>query len=328
MAGANMIIDRGILFAVVLASTSLARVDSSAAAEFPQRAITLVVPFSPGGNVDSTARIAGQSLGTALRQPVVVLNKPGAGGAIGAGYVAKADPDGYTLLITVPDTLTIVPRMITTSYKMDNFTPVGTVATTTPLLVVRSDSRFKTIQDFLATADAEPGSILVAHDGPGSASQLALLQFAKAANRTFNMVPYQGSTPALIDLLGGQVDAAVDQMTSSLSYLKGGQIRALAVMSHNRDPLLPDVPTLEEAGVNFDVTTTLGIYAPADVPGTIIDTLDQALMKVLADGELQNRLHSIGSNARKSSAENFREQMLREDKRAQTMEAGGLLAIQ
>jgi tripartite-type tricarboxylate transporter receptor subunit TctC len=323
-----MIFQCRILVAVVLASIFLDRVNVSAAAEFPQRAITLVVPFSPGGNVDSTARISGESLGRVLQQPVIVLNKPGAGGAIGAGYVAKADPDGYTLLITVPDTLTIVPRMMTTPYKMDSFRPVGTVATTTPLLVVRSDSRFKTIQDFLAAADAKPGSILVAHDGPGSASQLALLQFGKAANRKFNMVPYQGSAPALIDLLGGQIDAAVDQMTSSLSYLKGGQFRALAVMSRNRDLLLPDVPTLQEAGVNFNVTTTLGIYAPAGVPDAIIDRLDQALVKALADGDLQNRLHLIGSNALKSSAESFREQMLREDKRAQTMEEAGLLATQ
>ncbi|SHI03928.1 Bug family tripartite tricarboxylate transporter substrate binding protein [Bradyrhizobium erythrophlei] len=321
-----MIIDRRVLFAV--ASIFLASVDGSAATEFPQRAITLVVPFSPGGNVDSTARIAGLSLGTVLKQPIVVLNKPGAGGAIGASYVAKADPDGNTLLITVPDTLTIVPRMMTTSYKMDSFRPVGTVATTTPLLVVRSDSRFKTIQDFLSAAEAKPGSILVAHDGPGSASQLALLQFAKAANRSFNLVPYQGSAPALTDLLGGQVDAAVDQMTSSLSYLKGGQMRALAVMSRDRDPLLPDVPTLEEAGVNLNVMTTLGIYAPAGVPDAIVDTLEQALVKALGNGELQNRMHSIGSNALKSSAKNFREQMLGEDKRAQAMEAAGLLATE
>jgi tripartite-type tricarboxylate transporter receptor subunit TctC len=323
-----MIFDRRVLFVVVLASIHLARVNVSAAADFPQRPITLVVPFSPGGNVDSTARISGQSLGAILKQPVIVLNKPGAGGAIGASYVAKADPDGYTLLITVPDTLTIVPRMMATPYKMDSFRPVGTVASTTPLLVVRSDSRFKTIQDFLAVADAKPGSILVAHDGPGSASQLALLQFGKAANRKFNVVPYQGSTPALTDLLGGQVDAAVDQMTSSLSYLKSDQMRALAVMSRSRDPLLPDVPTMEEAGVHFNVTTTLGIYAPADVPNAIIDTLDQALSKALADDGLQDRLHSIGSNALKSSAESFREQMREEDKRAQTMEAAGLLATQ
>jgi tripartite-type tricarboxylate transporter receptor subunit TctC len=328
MAAVNMIFDRRVLFVAVLASMHLGSISVSGAADFPQRPITLVVPFSPGGNVDSTARISGQSLGAILKQPVIVLNKPGAGGAIGASYVAKADPDGYTLLITVPDTLTIVPRMMATPYKIDSFRPVGTVATTTPLLVVRSDSRFKTIQDFLAAADAKPGSILVAHDGPGSASQLALLRFGKAANRRFNVVPYQGSSPALIDLLGGQVDAAVDQMTSSLSYLKGGQLRALAVMSRSRDPLLPDVPTMEEAGVNFNVITTLGIYAPAGVPDAIIDTLDQALLKALADGELQNRLHSIGSNALGSSAEGFREQMRDEDKRAQMMEAAGLLATQ
>lgn len=297
----------------------------ASAADFPQRTITLVVPFSPGGNVDATARIVAHSLSAILQQSVIVLNKPGAGGAIGAAYVAKADPSGYTLLMTVPDTLTIVPRMAQAPYKLDSFQAISTVATTSPLLVVKSDSRFKTIKDFLAAAHAHPGTISVAHDGPGSASQLALLQFAKAANCKLNMVPYQGSNPALIDLLGGQIDAAVDQMTSSLSHLKGGQMRALVVMSRNRDPLLPDVPTLHEAEVNFDVTTTLGIYAPAAVSHGVIDTLYTSLVKALADDELKSRLLVMGSIAQTSSPEAFHQQLLREDKRAQAMAAAGML---
>jgi tripartite-type tricarboxylate transporter receptor subunit TctC len=297
------------------------------AEDFPSRPITLVVPFVPGGNVDVTARSVAPALGQVLRQPVIVTNKGGAGGAIGAQFVAQSEPNGYTLLITVPDTLTIVPQMFKTNYRVDSFQSIGSVSTTTPLLVVKKDSRFPDVAAFLAQAKAAPGTLTVAHAGLGSASHLALMQFANAAKVSLNMVAYQGSGPALIDVLGGQVDAAVDQMTSSLAHLRSGGLRALAAMSRGRDPLLPEVPTLHEAGVDFDVVTTLGIFAPAGLPTATVQVLDAALARALADEQVRSRLSAVGSNAQASSATAFQQLLLRENERAIAMaKAGNLLA--
>jgi tripartite-type tricarboxylate transporter receptor subunit TctC len=292
---------------------------------FPRRSITLIVPFVPGGNVDSTARSVAPALGRILKQSIIVYNRAGAGGAIGAGFVAQSDPNGYTLLITVPDTLTIVPQMVKTPYQFDSFQSIGSVATTTPLLVVRDGSPFKNMAQFLSAARTKPGSISVAHDGPGSTSQLALMQFANAAGIKLNMIPYQGSGPALIDVLGGQVDAAVDQMTSSLAHLRAHQLRALAVMSSARDPLVPDVPTLHEAGVQFDLTTTLGIFAPAAVPPGVVATLNAALVGALADDQVKSRLLAIGSVARSSSAAAFQQILVQANERAKVMAKAGML---
>lgn len=321
-----MNLSRRAFVATALAFGAMAAAGGASAADYPDRTITMVVPFSPGGNVDATARIVSLALGGALGQPVVILNRPGAGGATGAAYVAKSEPNGYTLLFTVPDTLTIVPRMVRTPYQLSDFQAIGSVATTTPLLVVGKDSRFKTIKDFVAAAKAQPGVITIGHAGVGSTSQLALLQFAKAANIQLNLVPYPGSAPALVDLIGGQIDSAVDQMTSSLPHLKAGGLRALAVMSQSRNTLLPDVSTLHEAGIGFDLVTTVGIYAPAGTPGAIVEKLHTVLNKVLSDDSIKSQLEVLGSFASATSIADFNRQLLAEDTRAQGLLDNGMLA--
>lgn len=309
-----------------LALWGVSRGRPALASAYPTRPISIVVPFAPGGNVDLTARIMAEALTAQIGQSVVVLNKAGAGGSIGAAYVAQSAPDGYTLLVTVPDTMTVLPRLVKTSYRREDFQPISPVAATTPLLVVRRASRFATLQDLMAAAKDAPGKVTIGQDGIGSTSQIVLSQFAQAAGCRVNSIPYKGSSPALADVLGGQIDAAVDQMTSSLSHLRSGQLRALAVMSGTRDPSLPDVPTLREQGVAFDAVTLLGVYGPHGMTPDLLAQLNGTVRKAVADSAVQRRMLALGSVAQSSSMPDFEKLMAREDQRARALARSGVLA--
>jgi tripartite-type tricarboxylate transporter receptor subunit TctC len=182
----------------------------ASAQKFPQKPVTLVVPFAPGGNLDVVARTLAPAMGKILGQSVIVDNRAGAGGAIGASYVARAQPDGYTLLVSTPNALVVLPLMTKTTYQLDNFAPIGLAATTPLVIAVRGQGPYKDIDAVLSAARSKPGQVTAGHAGPGTTNHIALLQLEQAGKLSLNTVPYKGSAPALTDLLGGQIDLVVD----------------------------------------------------------------------------------------------------------------------
>jgi tripartite-type tricarboxylate transporter receptor subunit TctC len=293
---------------------------------FPARPVTLVVPFAPGGNLDVVARTLAPALGQALGQPVIVDNRAGAGGAIGATHVARAQADGHTLLVSTPNALVVLPLMSKTGYSLADFSPVGLMATTPLVLVVRSQGPYGSVDALLSAVRAKPGRITAGHAGPGTTNHVALLQLEQAGGLRLNAVPYKGSAPALTDLLGGQIDLVVDQLTSSAAHIQAGSLRAVAVMSRERDPALPQVPTLRAAGLrDFDAVTATGLLAPAGTPRQAIDTLNAALRKALSDESVRQRLAAVGSPGQASSPQQWAERLRKEEAAAQQLAAAGRL---
>ncbi len=314
--------------AVLLAWAATAGIAAPAFAAdpFPSKPVTLVVPFAPGGNLDVVARTVAPALERALGQPVIVDNRAGAGGAIGAGYVARGDADGHLLLVTTPNAVAVLPRMAKTPYQLSSFQAVGLAATTPLVVVVRNTSRFKDVAALLAEARAKPGRVSAGHAGPGTTNHVATLQLETAAKIELNAVPYKGSAPALVDLIGGQTDMVVDQLTSSATHIQSGAVRALAVMSRDRDPALPGVPTLRESGLaDFEATTATGILAPAKTPAATVALLNAALRKALAEDAVKARLAQLGSPARPSSVEEWQRLLQQEDGRAAALALAGKL---
>ncbi|MES2188154.1 MAG: tripartite tricarboxylate transporter substrate binding protein [Pseudomonadota bacterium] len=311
---------------LLAAGCALAGTTALAADPYPNKLITLVVPFAPGGNLDVVARAAAPVLQKQLGQTVIVDNRAGAGGAIGAAYVARAEPDGYTLLVTTPNAIVVLPRMAKTQYKLADFRSVGLLATTSQVIVVPANSRFKDIKALLAEARANPGKLSAAHSGLGTTNQVGILQLEDAARISLNAVPYKGSGPALVDLIGGQLDMMVDQLSSSAPHIASGAIRVLAVMGRERDPTLPNVPTLREAGLkDFDSSTATGIIAPAATPRAVVDTLNAAIRKALADEDVRQRLAKIGSPAHPSTVDEWQQQLDREEAGAAALAKSGKL---
>jgi tripartite-type tricarboxylate transporter receptor subunit TctC len=310
---------------VALGGVSLA--GSAMAQQYPQKTVTLIVPFAPGGNLDIIARVIAPAMSRALGQPIIVQNRAGAGGAIGTGEVARAEADGYTLLITTPNAITVLPQMVKTNYKLDSFQSIGLAATTSLVLVAKgNDNRFKNAASFLASAKASPKKISVGYAGIGTTNHVAMMLLEDAAKCEFSGISYKGSGPALADLIGGQIDAVVDQLTSSAPHVKTGGLRVLAVMSRERDPLLPDVPTLREAGLSeFDQTTSVGFMVPANTSKATVDILNGALKKALADEQVKNRLVGLGNAVRPSTSQEFQQLLEGEEKRARALAKAGKL---
>ncbi len=297
------------------------------AQKFPSKTLTLVVPFAPGGNLDVVARTLAPALERVLGKSVIVDNRAGAGGSIGAAYVARANADGHTLLISTPNAIAVLPQVVKVPYRLDSFQPVGLVATTSLVIVVRaSDSRIPDIGALLAKARANPDAVTTGHAGPGTTNHIAILQLEAAGRLKLNAVPYRGSAPALTDLMGGQIDLVVDQLTSSAPHIRAGTLRVLAVMSRERDPALPNVPTLREAGLaDFDATTATGLLAPAGTAQESVQVLNAALRKALDEDSVKNRLLSVGSVARVSSPQEWGSQLQQEASGATALAKAGKL---
>ncbi len=293
---------------------------------FPGKPVTLVVPFAPGGNLDVVARTLAPALGQVLGQTVIVDNRAGGGGAIGASYVAHAQPDGHTLLVSTPNALVVLPLLTRTSYTLGSFASVGQVAKTPLVVVVQGKGPHADIGAFMKAARNAPGQLTGGHAGPGTTNHLALLQLEQAGRLSVTAVPYKGSAPALSDLIGGQIDFVVDQLTSSAAQIQAGSLRALAVMSRERDPTLPNVPTLREAGLaDFEATTATGLLAPASTPKEVVMTLNAALRKALADDAVRQRLIAVGSPGEASSAAEWQATLEREEANARLLAQAGKL---
>ena len=296
-------------------------------AQLSSKPVTMIVPFAAGGNIDLVGRIIAQPMAKLLGQSVVVQNRAGAGGAIGVSEVARSEPDGSTLLVSTPNAIVVVPRMVHTTYDLASFASVGLISFTSQIIVIRAENpKFKSFPDLIAYARANPGKVSVAHSGIGTTNHMAILQLQEAAGIQFNVVAYKGSGPAIVDLLGGQIDVLVDQLSSSINNIKAGKFIALTVLSNARDPLLPDVPGTKEGGLAaVDTSTTTGLLAPAKTPAATLTMLNAALNKALEEEQTKAQLLRVGSIARPGPAAAFTALLNAEDKQAQALAAAGKL---
>jgi len=299
----------------------------AAHAQYPMKPVTTVVGFEPGGGTDTTARIIAPALSELLGQQVVVENRAGAGGAIGSEVVAKSPPDGYTLVIGTSGTMVVSPLLVPNPpYQLGSFTAIGMAAVTPLVLEVPAASPHKDFRSFLAYLKANPGKVTIGHSGNGTTNHIAILQLQDALKVDWIVVPYKGSGPALIDLVGGQIDSMIDQTSSSLPQIQGGKLRALAVGTPSRIPDLPDVPTLQEQGVaNYEAVTPSGLFAPAGTPQEIIRTLSSALNKALDDAAVKKRLAELGSVVRVTTPAEFDRFMKEEETKLKKLAATGVL---
>jgi len=269
-----------------------------AVAAWPDKPVHLIVPFAAGGSTDLVARRVGEALGKEIGQPVVVENKAGAGGTIGASYLARQPADGYSLMIGTISTHAIHPSVFK-SLPYDifkDFTPITMVGTIPDLIVVNPEVPAKTLGEFIALAKSKPGEITYASGGPGTSSHLGSEYFAYEAGIKLNHIPFKGSGPALIDVLGGHVDMMLDVIMTSLEPVKNGRLRALAVTSSSRSPLMPDVPTVQEAlGLkDFEAIIWFAIYGPAEMPAALQNKIASSLDKVLHAPDMEKFLLSQG----------------------------------
>ncbi|HJV74747.1 MAG TPA: tripartite tricarboxylate transporter substrate binding protein BugD [Noviherbaspirillum sp.] len=264
---------------------------------YPTKPITMIVPFSAGGPTDTVARLVAQSMSKTLKQQVIVENVGGAGGTIGAARVAKADPDGYTVLLHHIGQSTAPALYRKLSYNaIDSFETIGLITDVPMTFVARKDFPAKDFKELLTYVKANKDKVTYANAGVGSASHLCGMLFMSAIDTELTTVPYKGTGPAMNDLLGGQVDFMCDQTTNTTSQIKGGKIKVYGVTTKTRVPSLPDVPTLNEAGLpHFEVAVWHGLYAPKGTPKQAVDALSGALRVALKDATVKQRFAELGT---------------------------------
>ena len=264
---------------------------------YPAKTITMVVPFAAGGPTDTVARLVAQSMGIKLKQTIIVENVGGAGGTIGAARVAKAAPDGYTLFLHHIGQSTAPALYRKLSYNaIDSFEPIGLVTDVPMTLVARKDFPAKDFKELLAYVKANKAKVTYANAGVGSASHLCGMLFMTAIGTDLTTVPYKGTGPAMNDLLGGQVDFMCDQTTNTTGQIKGGKIKAYAVTTKTRLATMPELPTMNEAGLpGFEVAVWHALYAPRGTPKPIVDALSGALLVALKDPVVKQRFADLGT---------------------------------
>ncbi len=292
-------------------------VSSASAQTYPSRHITLIIPFAAGGSNDIVGRAIGKKLSEAWGQPVVIENRPGAGGVIGASVVAAAPPDGYTfLLISSTFTINAAIKKGMPFDALKDFTPVAFIARS-PLLVTASNKLpVNSMKDLLDLAKSQPGKINYASSGPGSINQISAELIAVSAGVKLTHIPYRGGAPALNDLLGGHVDIYVSSLPQVLQIVRTGQAKALAVTSLKRTRILPNVPTVDESGIpGFDASSWWGIVGPARLPAEIVDKLNTEIGKMLTAPELVKFLETEGAEAETMTPQQFGDLMRTEEQR-------------
>jgi tripartite-type tricarboxylate transporter receptor subunit TctC len=319
--------------ALVLAAAgalAIAPFAAQAQAAFPSKALTIIVPFSAGGTTDILARVVGQYMAKDLGQPVIIDNRAGAGGNIGAQMVARAAPDGYTLLMGTVGTHAINQSL----YKkmafdpIKDFAPLTRVALVPNLLVANPSQPYKNVKELIAYAKANPGKVTFASSGSGTSIHLSGEMFSQMAGVDMQHIPYKGSAPALTDLLGGQTAIMFDNMPSVIGHVKAGKLRPLAVTTPQRSPALPDVPTVAEAGVpGYSATSWFGLLAPANTPAPVIAKLNASILKALADPEVKKKMAEQGAEPHGEKPEQFAEFIRSETaKWGQTVKKSGATA--
>ncbi len=282
---------------VTLLLAGLAVFSAAAQDHYPSRPITLIVPFPPGGVADLTGRPTAQAMEKLLKQPVAIVNKAGAGGAIGMATVANAKPDGYTLLMAL-SSISIIPEADKLfgrepAYRSNQFVPIALISADPTVLVVRSQSPYKTLKDLVADGKKQPNGLSFSSSGVYGTLHMAIEMFTHAAGLKMRHVPYTGAGPALTALLGGHVDLLASGPSVVTPQIKAGTLRPLAVWGAKRLPSLPDVPTFKELGYDIEFYIWSGLFAPAGTPAAIVTSLRDAAKKAVADPEFKLAMDKI-----------------------------------
>lgn len=307
-----------------LAAASIAAQPAMAA--WPEKPINLVVPYAPGGTADALARLVGQHLGTVLKTPVVVQNKSGASGIIGQGFVAKSDPDGYTVLYDATP-LSINPFLQTLAFDpKKDLDPVTMVAVTPMLLVVPKSSSFDSAQKLIAAAKKDPGKITFGSGGQGTVQYMGGELFSQGAGVKMLHVPYKSGGPFIQAVMSGEIDMGFVNLPSISNQIKGGYVKPLAISSKKRSTLFPDVPTVEEVGIKgYEAYEWNGIFVPGGTPTDIIKKLQSAIVEVLSMPEVKQKFDSLGAQIVGSTSDEFRTYLNKESSKwATTVEVAGI----
>lgn len=278
--------------------------NAAASSDYPNRPIKWVVPFTPGGAMDSMARSIGEKLSASMGQPVVIENRPGAGGTIGSGMVAKSEPDGYTMMIvSIGHAVNpaLYPKL--TYDPIKSFEPVSLVGIVPNVLVVGPKVKANNVSELIAQAKAEPGKMTYASAGTGTTIHLSAELFASMADVDILHVPYKGSSPAMTDLLGGQVDMMFDSVSSAKPHIDAKRIRPLAVTTSKRSSVLPNVPTIAESGLKgYELNGWYAVFVPAKTPRPIVDKLNAEIVKAIKHPDVAKRFAQLGAEPVGSSS--------------------------
>lgn len=296
---------------LTLALAALLAAGPALADTWPSKPITLVVPFPAGGTTDVLARALAEKLTLSLGQPVIVESKPGAGATLGADHVAKSRADGHTLLVgAVHHTIaSSVYKKLPYDFQKD-FAPITTIALVPNVLVVNANTPARNVAELVALLKAKPGEANYGSNGNGTAQHLIGTQFENMTGASFGHIPYKGSGPLTTDLLGGQITMSFDTVTPVLPHIKAGKLRALAVTTARRSAALPDVPTLDEAGLKgFNIGTWFGVLAPSATPRDVLARLNTEMVKVIQSPDFRKRMDEIGAEPIGNSATQMAQQI-------------------
>lgn len=296
------------------------------AQNFPTKPIRWIAPFAAGGNYDLTSRLVGEGMSRNLGQTVLVDNRPGAGGLVGAEAAANAPADGYTVVMGSFSVLFVSPYLAGKPSLVPQFAPISILSTVPMILVGKPDGRFADMKAVLAEAKAKPGTVSIGHAGNGTTNHIAILRLEVNEGVKFNIIPYKGSAPGLNDLLAGQIDLYMDQLTTSLPHIKSGKLKGMLAMSPDRVAQVPDMPSLTDIGSKpFDGGTTAGLFARVETPKPILTTLNTSVVTALKDPAIAAKLVELGAVARPSTMEEFAAYMKEQEAGVSALVKSGLL---
>ncbi len=297
--------------ATLLSLLTIGAATAASAAEWPDRPVTLIVPFAAGGNTDTMARVTAEALGKLTGKPFIVDNKGGAGGTIAAEYVAKIKPDGYTLFFGTVSQMSTAPFTNRIKYDpLKDFVPIANVGGNPFVISTRPDAPFKTVPELVAYGKANPGKLTVGHAGVGGLTHLSVALFLSMTGVDAVLIPYKGAAPALTGVLAGHTDFYSGNLSEVLPYEKTARLRLVAVSSLKRDPHLPNVPAISEYYPGYSVETWNGLLGPAGMPKSAVEFLTEAMKKIHADPAFQQKLLSLGITPIAEFGDDFRKRIV------------------